>query len=662
MSRFFKSAAFPILIVLVAVFVATQFISSHSGSGPPHTYQTLVSNDIPNHLVKSVDIKNKGNVVAVTLNKAGNNEKYEVGFVDQAAGQLINELKAAGVHFNVEANKSSAWLSLLTYIIPFLLFLGFWLFLMNQVQGGGSRVMSFGKSRAKRLSADSPKITFRDVAGVDEAVEELHEIKEFLENPKKFQALGARIPTGVLLYGPPGTGKTLLARAVAGEAGVPFFSISGSDFVEMFVGVGASRVRDLFEQAKQNSPCIIFMDEIDAVGRHRGAGLGGGHDEREQTLNQLLVEMDGFEAKDNIIMIAATNRPDILDPALLRPGRFDRQIAVDRPDRKGRARILEVHTRGKPLGKQIDIDALAGQTPGFTGADLSNLINEAALLSARTGKREIGQDELEEGIMRVIAGPEKKTRVMSERERLITAYHEMGHALVGHYLEHSDPVHKISVISRGQALGYTISMPQEDRFLTTRAELNDAMAMTLGGRAAEEIVFGEITTGASNDIEKVTATAKQMVMRFGMSEKLGPRVFGHEHGQPFLGREFSTEPDYSDEIAREIDDEVRRIVESAHQRAKDILTEHRERLTTISEVLLKRETIEKEEFLGLIAGKSEEEVFGADEDSAVESGLPAPPSAADRAGREAPRPLPRPGLAGGTTEIRGADPERPELT
>ena len=369
--------------------------------------------------------------------------------------------------------KSNGWLSLLTYVLPFVIFIGFWIFLMNQVQGGGSKVMSFGKSRAKRLSVDSPKITFRDVAGVDEAVEELHEIKEFLENPKKFQALGARIPKGVLLYGPPGTGKTLLARAVAGEAGVPFFSISGSDFVEMFVGVGASRVRDLFEQAKQNSPCIIFMDEIDAVGRHRGAGLGGGHDEREQTLNQLLVEMDGFEAKDNIIMIAATNRPDILDPALLRPGRFDRQIVVDRPDRKGRAKILEVHTRGKPLAKEIDVDALAGQTPGFTGADLSNLVNEAALLSARNGKREITQVELEEGIMRVIAGPEKKTRVMGEKERLITAYHEMGHAIVGHYLEHSDPVHKISIISRGQALGYTISMPQEDKFLTTRAELTD---------------------------------------------------------------------------------------------------------------------------------------------------------------------------------------------
>ncbi|HTW42996.1 MAG TPA: AAA family ATPase, partial [Solirubrobacteraceae bacterium] len=385
----------------------------------------------------------------------------------------------------------------------------------------------------------------------------------------------------------------------------------------------------------------------------------GGHDEREQTLNQLLVEMDGFEAKDNIIMIAATNRPDILDPALLRPGRFDRQIAVDRPDRKGRAKILEVHTRGKPLAKIIDIDALSGQTPGFTGADLSNLINEAALLAARTGKREIGQEELEEGIMRVIAGPEKKTRVMSEKERLITAYHEMGHALVGHFLEHADPVHKISVISRGQALGYTISMPQEDRFLTTRAELEDTMAMTLGGRAAEELIFSEITTGASNDLEKVTATAKQMVMRFGMSEKLGPRVFGHDHGQPFLGREFSTEPDYSDEIAREIDDEVRRIIEGAHQRARGILTEHQHDLQNISEILVKRETIEKEEFLALLAGKSEQEVFGAEEQPAPQ--LPAPPTApVERAEREAPRPIPRPGLAGGTAEIRASDKEHPE--
>ncbi len=639
MSRFFKSAAFPILIVIVLAFFAQKLISPDADR-PKTTYSEFVT-QVNQGQVKSAVVKTKDNTVDVTRT---DNQKYEVGYEPDAGQELVNMLQAKKIDFDVEGRKSSGWLSLLTYVLPFLLFLGFWVFLMNQVQGGGSKVMSFGKSRAKRLSVDSPKITFRDVAGVDEAVEELHEIKEFLENPKKFQALGARIPKGVLLYGPPGTGKTLLARAVAGEAGVPFFSISGSDFVEMFVGVGASRVRDLFEQAKQNSPCIIFMDEIDAVGRHRGAGLGGGHDEREQTLNQLLVEMDGFEMKDNIILIAATNRPDILDPALLRPGRFDRQIVVDRPDRKGRQKILEVHTRGKPLAREIDVDALAGQTPGFTGADLSNLVNEAALLAARNGKREITQVELEEGIMRVIAGPEKKTRVMSEKERLITAFHEMGHAIVGHYLEHADPVHKISVIGRGQALGYTISLPSEDKFLTTRAELTDNMSMTLGGRAAEEIVFGEITTGASNDLEKVTATAKQMVMRFGMSEKLGPRVFGHDHGQPFLGREFSAEPDYSDEIAREIDDEIRRIVESAHQEAKDILTSHRESLQTISDILVRRETIEREEFEALLAGKAEHDVFGPDE--APGPTLPAPPVPADRPVPQGPRPLPRPGLAG----------------
>ncbi len=490
------------------------------------------------------------------------------------------------------------WLSLLLGALPFVLFLGLWIFLINQMQGGGSKVMSFGKSRAKRMAVDSPKITFKDVAGADEAVEELHEIKEFLENPKKFQALGARIPKGVLLYGPPGTGKTLLARAVAGEAGVPFFSISGSDFVEMFVGVGASRVRDLFEQAKQNAPCIIFMDEIDAVGRHRGAGLGGGHDEREQTLNQLLVEMDGFELKDNIILIAATNRPDILDPALLRPGRFDRQIVVDRPDRDGRKKILEVHTKGKPIAREIDLGALAGQTPGFTGADLANLVNEAALLAARRGRKAVGQDELEEGIMRVIAGPEKKTRLLSEKERLVTAYHEMGHALVAHYLEGCDPVHKISVISRGQALGYTISMPTEDTYLTTRTQLRDTLAMTLGGRAAEELVFDELTTGAANDLEKVTATAKDMIMRFGMSEKLGPRAFGRNHDQPFLGREFSQEPDYSDEVAREIDGEIQRIVEEADQRAQTVLAAHDETLHRLAKILLERETIDRRSSCG----------------------------------------------------------------
>ncbi len=588
----------------------------------------------------------KNNSMAVELK---NGTKYSTGYPDAAVKEIQNDVikNSGGAALNVDDNSSSGWLSLLTYLLPFVIFIGFWLFLMNQVQGGGSKVMSFGKSRAKRMSVDSPKITFRDVAGVDEAVEELHEIKEFLENPKKFQALGARIPKGVLLYGPPGTGKTLLARAVAGEAGVPFFSISGSDFVEMFVGVGASRVRDLFEQAKQNSPCIIFMDEIDAVGRHRGAGLGGGHDEREQTLNQLLVEMDGFEMKDNIILIAATNRPDILDPALLRPGRFDRQIVVDRPDRTGRKKILEVHTRGKPLAREIDVDVLAGQTPGFTGADLSNLVNEAALLAARNGKREITQLELEEGIMRVIAGPEKKTRVMGEKERRITAYHEMGHAIVGHFLPNSDPIHKISVISRGRALGYTISLPGEDKFLTTRAELQDTMAMTLGGRAAEELVFSEITTGASNDLEKVTATAKQMVMRFGMSEKLGPRVFGHDHGQPFLGREFSAEPDYSDEIAREIDLEIRAMVESAHTQAHEILNQHREELNRISEILLKRETIEREQFVALLKGDTEAEVFGSEAPPPPQL----PPAAPQRTGGEpAPKLFPRPGLAGGTAE------------
>jgi cell division protease FtsH len=646
MSRFFKSAAFPILIVVVLAFFAQKLIGTSSHQ-QKQTFGNLLS-QLDSNQVRNLTLKEKDNTVDVTLLTG---QKYSVGFPDQYTPELIKTAQAhvQPQNFDIQGKASNGWLSLLTYILPFVIFIGFWIFLMNQVQGGGSKVMSFGKSRAKRMSVDSPKITFRDVAGVDEAVEELHEIKEFLENPKKFQALGARIPKGVLLYGPPGTGKTLLARAVAGEAGVPFFSISGSDFVEMFVGVGASRVRDLFEQAKQNSPCIIFMDEIDAVGRHRGAGLGGGHDEREQTLNQLLVEMDGFEMKDNIILIAATNRPDILDPALLRPGRFDRQIVVDRPDRTGRKKILEVHTRGKPLAREIDVDALAGQTPGFTGADLSNLVNEAALLAARNGKREITQDELEEGIMRVIAGPEKKTRVMSDKERRITAYHEMGHAMVGHFLPNSDPVHKISVISRGQALGYTISLPTEDKFLTTRAELLDTMAMTLGGRAAEEIRFGEITTGASNDLEKVTQTAKQMVMRFGMSEKLGPRVFGHDHGQPFLGREFSAEPDYSDEIAREIDDEIRRIVEAAHVQAKDLLTKHRASLEKLSEILIKRETIEKEQFEALLGGQTEQEVFGAEAPPPPE--VPIPPSKpAERPEREGPRPLPRPGLAGGTAE------------
>ncbi len=645
MRRFFKSAAFPILLVVILAFIAQRVITNDPGTEAPSYTQLVKPKEglIAEGRIEKVSVNTKDNTLDVTKN---NGESFSTGYPPNTEQSLINTLEESEVETTVHGTGGSSLLSLLTYILPFVLFFGFWIFLMNQMQGGGSRVMNFGKSKAKRMSVDAPKITFRDVAGVDEAVQELEEIKEFLENPKKFQALGARIPKGVLLYGPPGTGKTLLARAVAGEAGVPFFSISGSDFVEMFVGVGASRVRDLFEQAKQNSPCIIFMDEIDAVGRHRGAGMGGGHDEREQTLNQLLVEMDGFEMKDNIILIAATNRPDVLDPALLRPGRFDRQVVVDRPDRKGRKQILEVHTRGKPLSRVIDLDTLAGQTPGFTGADLANLINEAALLTARTGNREISMKELEEGIMRVIAGPEKKTRVMSEKERLITAYHEVGHAIVGQLLENTDPVHKISIISRGQALGYTISLPTEDKFLTTRAELTDTMAMTLGGRAAEEIVFGEITTGASNDLEKVTATAKQMVMRFGMSERLGPRVFGHDRGQPFLGREFSAEPDYSDEIAREIDDEIRRIVESAHQTAKSLLNEKSTELEEISQLLLERETIDAEQFVALLEGKRGDEVFHDDEESTP----PAEPTPEpERAAREGARPLPRPrpGFAGG---------------
>jgi cell division protease FtsH len=578
---------------------------------PPKTadIQPSFTQDVVNGNVQGVVMNVKDQTMEVTLKPVNDKASvtYTVAYTDPAATTTF--LNQYNVSYDATSPKSPWWSSALFTILPILLIIGFWFFIMNQMQGGGSKVMSFGKSKAKRVSVDAPKVTFKDVAGAEEAVEELYEIKEFLENPKKFQQLGARIPKGVLLYGPPGTGKTLLARAVAGEAGVPFFSISGSDFVEMFVGVGASRVRDLFEQAKQNAPCIIFVDEIDAVGRHRGAGMGGGHDEREQTLNQLLVEMDGFEMKDNIILIAATNRPDILDPALLRPGRFDRQIVVDRPDRPGRKQILEVHSRGKPIDKDIDLNALAAQTPGFTGADLANLVNEAALLAARHGKKLIGMTELEEGIMRVLAGPEKKTRIISEKEKAITAYHEMGHALVGHFLEYTDPVHKISVVSRGQALGFTISLPTEDKFLTTKQELMDTLSMTLGGRAAEEVVFGEITTGAANDLEKATATAKQMIMRYGMSEELGPRTLGHDQAQPFLGREFQAQADYSDEVARQIDDEIRRIIEDAHQRAKDLLAEKREQLDRISKILIVRETIDATEFEALVDGMPEEEVF-----------------------------------------------------
>ncbi len=605
MNRLFKSALFPILVVLVLAFFALKIVNS-SSSTPGPTWSTLTQATQQNR------------VTQIKTDLGGNSVTYYEGAKSFSVGipsiELLNqELSLAnkqGVQtINGTKTGGSPWWSALITILPFLLFFVFWIFLMNQMQGGGSKVMSFGKSRAKRMSVDSPKITFKDVAGVDEAVEELQEIKEFLENPKKFQALGARIPKGVLLFGPPGTGKTLLARAVAGEAGVPFFSISGSDFVEMFVGVGASRVRDLFEQAKQNSPCIIFMDEIDAVGRHRGAGMGGGHDEREQTLNQLLVEMDGFEMKDNVILIAATNRPDILDPALLRPGRFDRQVVVDRPDRVGRKRILEVHSRGKPMASAVDLEALAGQTPGFTGADLANLVNEAALLAARKGKKQIENLELEEGIMRVIAGPEKKTRLLSPKEREITAVHEMGHALVGHYLEHNDPVHKISIVGRGMALGYVVTLPSEDKFMRSRVELMDGLAKNLGGRTAEELVFGEVTTGAEDDLNKTTDTAKRMVTRWGMSEKLGPRTFGRDSSQPFLGRDFGHEADYSEEIAREIDDEIRRIVEHAHERAREVLGGSIDELNRMSKILIQYETFDASQFQRLLAGEDPEVVF-----------------------------------------------------
>jgi cell division protease FtsH len=655
-NRFFRSALFPLVIIAALVWLALQTLGGGHGKSEHLTYSGVIDQ------VKSCPEC----IQAVTFdpNKRSIKVKFTQGQFagktttvhypsDQSQNSFQNLLERENVAFDSKGTGSSPWWSILTSLLPFVLLFGFWIFLMNQVQGGGSKVMSFGKSRAKRMTPDSPKIGFKDVAGVDEAVEELQEIKEFLENPKKFQALGARIPKGVLLYGPPGTGKTLLARAVAGEAGVPFFSISGSDFVEMFVGVGASRVRDLFEQAKQASPCIVFMDEIDAVGRHRGAGLGGGHDEREQTLNQLLVEMDGFELKDNIILIAATNRPDILDPALLRPGRFDRQIVVDRPDRNGRRKILEVHSKGKPLASEIDLDTLAAGTPGFTGADLANLVNEAALLAARRGKKTIQQEELEEGIMRVIAGPEKKTRLFSEEERRITAYHELGHAIVGHFLDQESEVHKISIIGRGQALGYTISLPREDRYLTTKANLMANLAMTLGGRAAEELVFNEVTTGAANDLEKVTHTAKQMIMRYGMSEKLGPRVLGRGHDQPFLGRDMGAEPDYSEEVAREIDDEIRRIIEEAHDTATQVLREHLDHLHRISTILIERETIDKEQFERLLAGQPETSVF-PDE---VPDEAPEPAPADDKARKPQPKPRPFP-LPGATMQPPPPDPAK----
>jgi cell division protease FtsH len=526
---------------------------------------------------------------------------YEAAYPVDSQSELVDELRSKEVPTKVDPQKGSALVGFVVQLIPIVLIIGAFLWIMNQSQAGGGRVMQFGKARAKQVTKDQPKTTFADVAGVDEAIEELQEVKEYLQNPAKFQAMGAKIPKGVLLFGPPGTGKTLLARAVAGEAGVPFYSISGSDFVEMFVGVGAARVRDLFEQAKQNAPAIVFIDEIDAVGRHRGAGLGGGHDEREQTLNQLLVEMDGFDQRTAVILMAATNRPDILDPALLRPGRFDRHVTIDRPDLEGRKAILRVHARGKPFDDAVDLDVIARRTPGFTGADLANVINESALLAARWGKKAISMKEVEEAIDRVMAGPERKSRVMSDREKRVIAYHEGGHALVAHVLPNTDPVHKISVISRGRALGYTLTLPEQDKFLMTREELSDELAMLLGGRVAEELIVGDITTGAANDIERATKVARQMVTEYGMSDVIGPLTLGQKQHEVFLGRDFQSQPDYSDSVAFEIDNEVRQMIDQAHDEALEILQEHRAKLDELANTLIERETIDRDEVERILA-------------------------------------------------------------
>ncbi|MCA1833208.1 MAG: ATP-dependent zinc metalloprotease FtsH [Actinobacteria bacterium] len=596
LSWLFRGPALYLIVLLVLLWAFLSYFGPHTTV--KELSITKYDQDIRDGLVKSAVLYDKDQRIDGELT---NGQHYRVSIPSDFGDDITKEILDRGdIAYTVKSGGQSAIVQFLLQLLPFLLIFGLFFFLMNQMQGGGNRVMSFGKSRARLVTKDMPKVTFKDVAGVDEALEELTEIKEFLENPAKFQSLGAKIPKGVLLYGPPGSGKTLLARAVAGEAGVPFYSISGSDFVEMFVGVGAARVRDLFEQAKQNAPAIVFVDEIDAVGRQRGAGLGGGHDEREQTLNQLLVEMDGFDVKTGVILVAATNRPDILDPALLRPGRFDRQIVVDRPDLRGRLQILQVHARGKPLGKDIDLEVLARRTPGFTGADLANVMNEGALLSARFAKPDISMTELEEAIDRVIAGPERKSRVISEKEKRIIAYHEAGHAIVGHALPNADPVHKISIIPRGRALGYTLSLPTEDRFLVTRQELVDQLAMLLGGRVAEEMVFTDPTTGAQDDISRATKIARQMVTEYGMSEKLGPLTLGQKQDQVFLGRDFASHPDYSDNIAFEVDKEIRRLVDEAHDEAMAILTEHRRVADHVVTVLLEKETVEKEELAELL--------------------------------------------------------------
>nr|MDT0662643.1 ATP-dependent zinc metalloprotease FtsH [Micromonospora sp. DSM 115978] len=599
-TRFFRRPVVWIILVIIGAIALSSFFT---GGPSYHKVDTTIALDKLNTVeITKVNLQDKEQMLQLDLAQPetfGDTEtdKIEAQFPYEVSDEIWNQVLAAKAAnrvtgpANTEVSSDSVFVTLLVNLLPIAILVILLLLFMSQMQGGGSRVLNFGKSKAKMITKDTPKTTFADVAGSEEAVEELHEIKDFLQNPAKYQALGAKIPKGVLLFGPPGTGKTLLARAVAGEAGVPFYSISGSDFVEMFVGVGASRVRDLFEQAKANAPAIVFVDEIDAVGRHRGAGMGGGHDEREQTLNQLLVEMDGFDTKGGVILIAATNRPDILDPALLRPGRFDRQIPVDTPDMEGRKAILRVHAKGKPFAPDVDLDAVARRTPGFSGADLANVINESALLTARTDKRAISNEALEESIDRVVAGPQRRTRVMGDNEKKITAYHEGGHALVAWALPHAAPVHKVTILSRGRSLGHTLVLPTEDKYTQTRAEMVDTLAYALGGRAAEELVFHEPTTGAGNDIEKATALARAMITQYGMSSKLGAIKYGTSGDEPFLGRNMGHERDYSDAVAAEIDAEMRALIELAHDEAWEILVEYRDVLDNIVLELMEKETL-----------------------------------------------------------------------
>lgn len=587
MNRFFKNVTFYLLIIIVAIWMI-DYYSASTVSKTDITYSAFMKH-VQQDEVKQVTIVD--NVISGKLK-----DGKDFSTVAPSDDSLIPTLRARDIEIKAELPPQPPWwTTILSSLLPMLLIVGIWFMLMQQSQGGGGRVMNFGKSRARRYDEDNIKITFKDVAGADEAKQELEEVVEFLKHPKKYNDLGAKIPKGVLLYGPPGTGKTLLAKAVAGEAGVPFFSISGSDFVEMFVGVGASRVRDLFEQAKKSAPCIVFIDEIDAVGRQRGAGLGGGHDEREQTLNQLLVEMDGFGANEGIIMIAATNRPDILDPALLRPGRFDRQIVVDRPDIKGRQEILKVHVKGKPISPEVELGVIARRTPGFTGADLSNLVNEAALMAARKNKNKIDMPEMEEAAERVIMGPERRSRVISDKEKRLTAYHEGGHTLVGMLLDNTDPIHKVTIIPRGRAGGYTLSLPKEDRYYATRSEMLDELKVLLGGRVAEALVLKEISSGASNDLQRATSLARQMICEYGMSPELGPMTFGHRQDQVFLGRDIGRDKDYSEEVAAKIDKEIRKFIDEAYQKTESLLNENMDKLHLIADALIERETLEGEE-------------------------------------------------------------------